>query len=69
MSRFIFTRLAQLVLLSAALLSTTTKTHAGVAGCPGGLCNADSGQTCCNPPASCCTVTGHPYCSGPANCM
>ncbi len=63
MSRFIFTRLAQLVVLSAALLSMRT-THAGIpGGCPsGGNCCNSTAPTCCNNGYACCTDTGVPYC-------
>jgi hypothetical protein len=61
MSRFIFTRLAQLVVLSVGLLSTTT-TYAGIpGGCPGYCCNSNA-PTCCNNGYTCCTDTGVPYC-------
>jgi hypothetical protein len=58
MSRFIFTRLAQLLVLSAALLSTTTRTDAGVAGCLGTCCNTYSGPTCCANNYMCCSSGG-----------
>jgi hypothetical protein len=66
MSRFIFKRLVQLVVLSAALLST--KTYAGSGqGCPGVWRNSTI-LTCCSAGSVCCTTTGVPYCSDPGDC-
>lgn len=66
MSRFIFTRLAQLVVLSAGLFSTMT-TYAGVAGCTGVICNSTA-PTCCSVGSICCTNSQVPYCSDPGDC-
>ncbi len=65
MSRFIFTRLAQLVVLSAGLF--VTKTYAGLPMCSGQFCNTMSGLTCCSNGYFCCPYGGG-YCSVSGNC-
>ncbi len=70
MSRFILKRLAQLLVLSAGLLSTGTYVSAQGCGPDETFCNTSGGPVCCSAGYSCCPGGGG-YCSldcGPSNC-
>jgi len=69
MSRFIFKRLAQLVVLSAGLLSMGTYVTVSAHSCPPDTttCNTTEGTYCCSPNYECCPNNGG-YCTYQGTC-